>query len=195
MILFYSNYCSSCQMLLEQIERYNKKNLFKLVCVEKIKSKKMSLPSEVQCVPTLFIKSQKKYIHGKNLLDYLLLPSKGLLFATNNENGTKNDNATNNMNNNSAEEPLAFGFGSSSSGDIFSFIEENGDDTNKHKQTMWSSIDDNVPIITNEQMLKASDESNKNSLPDVSQLRAERETDIQNHLNSTPVPDIVIRPQ
>src|SRR5210317_143100 len=184
MILFYSNYCSSCQMLLEQIERYNKKSLFKLVCVEKIKSKNMSLPSEVQCVPTLFIKSQKKYIHGKNLLDYLLLPSKGLLLTSNNENKSKNN----------IEEPIAFGFGSSS-GDIFSFIEENNDDMNKHKQTIWSSIDDNVQIITNEQILKTSDESKKNSLPDVSQLRAERETDIQNHLNSTPVPDIVIRPQ
>jgi thiol-disulfide isomerase/thioredoxin len=194
MILFYSNYCSSCQMLLEQIERYNKKNLFKLVCVEKIKSKNMSLPSEVQCVPTLFIKSQKKYIHGKNLLDYLLLPSKGLLLTSNNENKSTNNNDTNSINNNNIEEPIAFGFGSSS-GDIFSFIEENNDDMNKHKQTIWSSIDDNVQIITNEQILKTSDESNKNSLPDVSQLRAERETDIQNHLNSTPVPDIVIRPQ
>lgn len=190
MILFYSNHCSSCQMLLEQIQRYDKKYLFKLVNVEKILSKGLKLPPEVQCVPTLMISSpQRRYVFGKQLFDYLLLPNKGLLFQTNKPIPTDNANIHSSI---TTDEPLAFTFGSGLSGDSFSFIDESAEKTtnDNHKRYVWSSIQENGNIITAEAMnsLKMEEGRNKNNLPDVSQLRAERELDIQSHLNTTTLP-------
>jgi len=176
-------------MLLEQIQRYDKKYLFKLVNVEKILSKGLKLPPEVQCVPTLMISSpQRRYMFGKQLFDYLLLPNKGLLFQMNKPTPTQNTQSQSSIPN----EPLAFTFGSSLSGDPFSFIEDSNEQNtaDNHKRYVWSSIQENGNIITAEAMnsLKMEEGRSKNNLPDVSQLRAERELDIQNHLNTTTLP-------
>lgn len=177
-------------MLLDQIQRYDKKYLFKLVNVEKILSKGLKLPPEVQCVPTLMISTpQRRYLFGKQLFDYLLLPNKGILFQMNKPTPNETTQASSSSLTN---EPLAFAFGSCMSGDMFSFIEENGQqNTNdNHKRYGWSSLQDDGNILTAEAIgsLKLEEGRSKSNLPDVSQLRAEREIDIQNHLNTTALP-------
>lgn len=175
-------------MLLDQIQRYDKKHLFKLVNVEKILSKGLKLPPEVYCVPTLMIASpQRRYMSGKQLFDYLLLPNKGILFHLD-----KPKPSSQSQPGSISNEPLAFTFGSCNSGDAFSFIDENNPQNvnDNHKRYGWSSLQDNGNILTAEAMasLKMEEGRSKNSLPDVSQLRAEREMDIQNHLNTTALP-------
>jgi hypothetical protein len=178
-------------MLLEQIQRYDKKQLFKLVNVEKVLSKGLKLPSEVHCVPTLMISSpERRYFFGKQLFDYLLLPNKGILFQMNKPKPSTSDIA--NISPSITNEPLAFTFGAGISGDSFSFIDENTEKNinDNHKRYVWSSIQDNGNILTADIIsnLKMEEGRSKHNLPDVSQLRAERDLDIQNHLNTTTLP-------
>jgi len=175
-------------MLLEQIQRYDKKSLFKLVNVEKILSKGLKLPQEVHCVPTLMVSSpQRIYMFGKQLFDYLLLPNKGVLFQMNKPASVNNHQSSSTITN----EPLAFTFGGSSiSGDSFSFIDDNGQLNDNHKRYVWSSIQEDNNVIPPEAIssLKIEEGRSRNSLPDISQLRAERDLDIQNHLNTSTLP-------
>lgn len=186
MILFYSNHCSSCQMLLDQINRYNKKSLFKLVNVERVLSKGLKLPKDVQSVPTLLINNT--YINGKKLFDYLLLPNRGILFATEAKNTQENTTSNTQMNNN---DPMAFGFSQSSTSEIYAFIEDDDNsELHSHKATNWSSINDNISIVTPSEDTKSGSSSKKNSIPDISTLRQEREMELQNHLNNTALPPV-----
>lgn len=175
-------------MLLDQIQRYEKKHLFKLVNVEKILGKGLKLPSEVHCVPTLMLMQHRKYMHGKQLFDYLLLPNKGILFQTEKKTLSNEDKVPSNI---IPDEPLAFSFGACVTGDAFSYIDEQNSADN-HKRYVWSSIQENDSVITASQVaaadIKMEEGRTKNSLPDISQLRAERDLDIQNHLNSTTLP-------
>lgn len=191
MILFYSNHCSSCQMLLDQINNYNKKTLFKFVNVERILSKGLKLPKEVNVVPTLFI-NNNTYLHSKQLFDYLLLPNRGILFNKEYENKHSNDNNNDALgissNNN---DPMAFTLGTSSTSEIFAFIDdENNTQLDDHKIINWSSINENATIITPTDDKNQGTVSKKSKLPDISTLRQEREMELQNHLNNTALPPV-----
>lgn len=173
-------------MLLDQIDRYNKKSLFKFVNVERVLSKGLKLPKEVQVVPTLLINNN--YIHSKQLFDYLLLPNRGLLFK-NETNKNESNNVS--VSSGNTDDPLAFSFSTSASSEIFAFIDDN--DNNKlddHKAINWSSINENNTIVTPNEDKNSSNSSKKSQLPDISTLRQERELELQNHLNNTALPPV-----
>jgi len=178
-------------MLLDQINRYNKKSLFKLVNVEKILSKGLKIPTNITNVPTLMIMPSRTCLSGKQLFDYLLLPNKGILFKTEPSlKDTVNNNAANNNTQNVIDEPLAFAFIPQRSSDMFTYIEEE-DTIDNNKYYNWSTIQEPHNILTPQMVQESSNESStrsKSNLPDVSQLKAERDVDIQNYLNTTALP-------
>lgn len=190
MILFYSNACPSCQMLLEQIERYKVKNHFKLVNVEKVLSKGLKLPDTIHSVPSLMLMPQRQVFVGKPLFDYLLLPNKGLLFRLNDPQKASISDTAGTTSQISSEEPAAYGFLNQSS-EMFSFIsDENTMDPHIHRG--WSSLqEEQSPVVVTSESSDKETKSKKN-LPDVSALRAERDLDIQNYLNNSSVPPAVV---
>ena len=183
MILFYSNYCTSCQMLMNQLDQYGVRKHFKVVNVEKLLSKGLKLPPQVQSVPTLMLLPQKQVLTGKPLFDYLLLPNKGLIFQLDKMNVKAASSSSGPSN-----EPSAFGFHGQSSSDLYSYLEEDAPN-DSDKRYNWSNITGDDRILTPEMMRAAeSDGKSSKGLPDLSQLQAERALDLQNHLNTTPMP-------
>lgn len=164
-------------MLMNQLDQYGVKKHFKVVNVEKVLSKGLKLPPGIDSVPSLMLMPQKKILTGKPLFDYLLLPNKGLIFMLDKMNVNPPAAVE------KPSEPTAFGFKSNDSSDLFSYIEEESQINDPHKQYNWSSIHEEDKIITPME----SDNKTK-GLPDLSQLQAERALDIQNHLNNIPLP-------
>ena len=79
MILFYSDYCNHCSMLLEHIKRYDKDKQIKLVSVDVLRSRQIKLDSKIHAVPALMLMPSKEVIFGKAVFDHLLLPPRGVL--------------------------------------------------------------------------------------------------------------------
>ena len=165
-------------MLMNQLDQYGVKKHFKVVNVEKVLSKGLKLPPGVDSVPSLMLMPQKRILTGKPLFDYLLLPNKGLIFMLDKMNVSPPGASPK-----ESAEPTAFGFKSNESSDLFSFIEDESQTNDPHKPYNWASIHEEEKIITPLE----GDVKNK-GLPDLSQLQAERALDIQNHLNSIPLP-------
>lgn len=186
LILFYSNQCMSCKMLIDNIKRYNATEYFKLANVEVYAAKKI-LPPQIHSVPALMFVENKSIIFGKQVFDYLLLPNKGFLFRLPIKNNSNKESTQ--VNTIGQKEPMSFSIGSSSS-DAFSFIEEEGSIDN-HKSYNWAGIDDHIAIPTTIESDDGgvnTETRSKKTLPDISAIQAARELDIQNHLNTPSIP-------
>ena len=120
MILFYSDYCGHCRMLLETVKRHDTNSIVKLSCIENIKTQYGKVPAQITHVPALMILPQKKLLFGKEVFDYLLLPNQGKLMIQQPPTSDKKNIATNS--NEVAEGPIAFSIGSGYS-DSFSMID------------------------------------------------------------------------
>jgi len=202
MILFYSNYCKSSQMLMDQLGHYGVKKYFKFVNVERLQSKGLSVPTCITAVPSLMIMPQKDVLTDKKLFDYLLLPNKGLVFnldkmaspkaegGAQQSGGTGAGGAGTGTGTGSDGEPSAFGFKNNSSSDLFSFIEEDEHpNADPHKQYNWANLEERNEILTGEMTAQTeSEKMNGKSSPDLSKLQADRALDIQNFLNTSTMP-------
>jgi len=190
MILFYSNYCTSSQMLLNQLDQYGVKKHFKVVNVEKILSKGLKLPESVTVVPSLMLMPQKNVLSGKQLFDYLLLPNKGLVFLLDKQALSQKSDTDKGTASNELDGPSAFGFKNNCSSDLFSFIEEDSHESDPHKQYNWSNLQDDGVILTNEMMSASTAEASSGgkSTPDLSKLQSDRAMDLQNYLNTSTLP-------
>lgn len=195
MILFYSNYCKSSQMLMDQLGHYGVKKYFKFVNVERLHSKGLSVPSSIMSVPSLMIMPQKDVLTDKKLFDYLLLPNKGLIFnldkmAAPKTEGGAGGGAAQQQQSAGDGEPSAFGFKNNISSDLFSFIEEDEHpNADPHKQYNWANLEDRNEILTGEMIAQTeSEKSNGRSAPDLSKLQADRALDIQNYMNTSSMP-------
>lgn len=136
MILFYSNYCSHCSMLLEHIKRYDTDKIIKLVSIDSLRSKNIKVDSKIHSVPALVLMPSKEVLFGKAVFDHLLLPPRGALcggLSTRNDKNTKKENALDApdgaVNNPTLEvrnndEPSAFSLGGFKMSDNFSNIDD-----------------------------------------------------------------------
>lgn len=184
MILFYSEYCKHCNILLETIKKHDKNNTIKLVSIDVLRSLKKPIDPKIHSVPALMILNTKEYLFGKSVFDYLLLPNRGILFSgqtTREDKKLKDSKELNNIPSiNSKEnpnEPLAFTLGSISS-ESFSTI----DDTNEminDKNYKWDLITDNEQTMKPPEIQQNDkDSGSKKNLPSMEEIMKKRANDI-----------------
>mgnify|MGYP003326794822 CR=1 FL=1 len=192
MILFYSDNCGHCKMLLETIKRYNTNNIIKYVSIDMLKATGKNL-NQIHSVPALMIMPEKKLIFGKNVFDYLLLPKSGKLLQTQNKesNVIQNETINNQLSN---EEPASFSMNSNKFSDNFAMIE---DDTNISNNGLydqsyrWSSLNAEDDDKVNKQTIKdIGIETRTRKEPiDINDLYARRALELeQNDLNINQLP-------
>ena len=184
MILFYSEYCKHCNILLETIKKHDKNNIIKLVSIDVLRSLQKPIDPKIHSVPALLILKTKEYLFGKAVFDYLLLPNRGVLFSHQTTRDDKklkdskeiNNTIPNNINNSSLDEPLAFTLGSISS-ESFSNI----DDTNEiinDKNYKWDIITDTEQTMKPIENKSNEDVSGKKKLPTMEEIMKQRASDI-----------------
>jgi len=151
MILFYSEFCNHCKMLLEHIKRYDKDKIIKLVSIDDLRNKNINIESKIHSVPAFMILPSKELLFGKAVFDYLLLPGRGILCSTQNTRmdktlaGGSNDGIPGNndviplVNTPNNDEPSAFTLNSTSFSDNFSIIEDETKELND-KNYKWDFI-------------------------------------------------------
>jgi len=175
MILFYSDTCQHCSVLLDTIKRYDNKKTIKLVCIDT----KINIVKEIiKNVPALMFLPSKEIIYGKKVFDYLIMPDRGYLFTSKSGRNNKEDLSSLSspipLNNEKTDEPEAFTLGSILT-DNFSNIDDD-DMINKNKIYKWDFIEnDNRNInIEREFKEKLNEKTNKN-LPSIEELTRDRE--------------------
>ena len=195
MILFYSDSCQHCSVLLDTIKKHDKKKSIKLVCID---NKITTIQTKINCVPALMFLPNKELIYGKAVFDYLLMPNRGYLFTTDSNTRNKNNIENNNSSLNAPissnnektnpNEPSAFSLGSVLT-DNFSNIDDDNINSmkfNSDKIYKWDVIDD-TPINsaqitqnptlsstpTNE--LKSETTNYSKELPSIEELTRQRE--------------------
>ena len=76
MILFFSEHCPHCRMLLESVKRYDSKGMVRLYNLDV-----HPRPAQITSVPSMLLMPSKQLLLGKAVFDYLLLPSRGVLVS------------------------------------------------------------------------------------------------------------------
>lgn len=79
MLLFYSDQCSHCTMLIETLKTLDKQKLVKLISIDYLKSNQIIFDVRITHVPAMLLPDFNKIIFGKEVFDHLLLPGKGVL--------------------------------------------------------------------------------------------------------------------
>jgi hypothetical protein len=79
MLLFYSDQCSHCTMLIETLKTLDKQKQVKLISVDYLKSNQIIFDVRITHVPAMLLPEFNKIIFGKEVFDHLLLPGKGVL--------------------------------------------------------------------------------------------------------------------
>lgn len=181
MLLFYSEHCNHCKMLLDTIQRMQA-NSIQTVSIDALRAHRKTVPPQIHSVPALMLLPTKQLLFGKQVFDYLLLPGKGVL--------------TNGMGRTSSgpggpaapaapTEPQAFAMSLSNPlGDNFAFIEEEGN--NQHRNYTWSSIEDHSPaaaVDPNANTLQSNTRVKKEML-DIDEFKARRAEDLQVIVNT-----------
>ena len=77
MILFYSDYCHHCKMLIDSVNRLDTNKTIKLYNIDQY-----ARPAQVKSVPALLLLPARDLLYGKQVFDHLLLPGRGLLVAS-----------------------------------------------------------------------------------------------------------------
>jgi hypothetical protein len=181
MILFYSEHCNHCKMLLDTIKRHDGMSLMKLVSIEGVRAAGRAIPPRIQAVPAIAF-DNNNVIFGKQVFDYLLLPGRGLLLTqapkSTNTDATPGSTPQ-------ADGPSAFTLGAQHS-DAFSMIE--GDEALTDKNYVWASVFDSSPTISGTQEIAYQEDTrSKKELPDINTIREQRQLDLQqqqeNHIN------------
>jgi len=179
MILFYSDTCQHCSVLLDTIKRHDTNKTIKLVCIDTIIN---IIKNTIKNVPALMFLPSKEIIYGKAVFDYLLLPNRGYLFTSKsgrNNKSTENSSLSSPIplnDNKSSNEPQAFTLGSILS-DNFSSIDDDNS-INNDKIYRWDLIDNDNKNINLEREFKekSSNETSSNKkLPSLEELTKERE--------------------
>ena len=145
MILFYSDTCQHCSVLLDTIKRHDTKKTIKLVVIDAIVNK---ISHKIKAVPALMFMPSKEIIYGKAVFDYLLLPNRGYLFANNN---TRDKQETSSITSpvplniqERPDEPIAFTLGAISSDNYSDITDDNINsmNINEDKLYKWGIINE-----------------------------------------------------
>lgn len=197
MILFYSNQCKHCNILLETIAKHDKNNIVKTISVDTMINNGYDINKMIHSVPALVIPKENKInneeiLYGKQVFDHLLLPNRGALFTY--DNNTRLNKETKDSQENTVftqevenqNEPSAFTLGSSMS-DKFSSLDENSDNLLKDKNYSWELLTNTNNDIENNDfdiastalnpMSSVNDKSEK-KLPSLEELMHKRKQDI-----------------
>lgn len=150
MILFYSEFCQHCNVLLDTIKRFDKNNTIKLVSIDTLRSLKKTIDPKIHSVPALYLLDNKKYLFGKEVFDFLILKNK---FSFAGENTRMDNKKLKDQSNSSIsvveathEFPQAFSLGSISAESFSSFDDQNNMINDKNYK--WDLItNDNQSIM------------------------------------------------
>ena len=183
MILFYSDYCNHCKMLLDTIQRLQVKCIT-LVSIDSLRVSGKKIPPQIHSVPAFMMMPSKQLLFGKQVFDHLLLPGKGILVT-----GVAKQQQIGKDVPQDLGEPQAFTMNISNlSGDSYSFIEENS--VSSHRNYAWSSINDVVSSSPSSQTASENTtlQSNtriKKEILDFEEFKAKRAEDLQVAINTT----------
>ena len=165
MILFYSEYCDHSTMLIKTIEKHEKNKRIKLVSIDYMRSNELVLDEKIHSVPALMLLPSRELMFGKIAFDYLLLPTRGILFQKNEEKiDTKSNNEI-------ITEPSGFTIDYNKQN--FESIDENAVLSTEDMNFSWSDIS-NTNNTTN--IEKYNDK--KDNLPSMDQILSSRESDL-----------------
>lgn len=195
MILFYSEFCPHCRMLLDTVKRHDSQGKVKLACVEHLRAKKQPIPQQIHSVPALLLLPSKQFLFGKTVFDYLLLPGSGkLLVSMDAPRAGANESssiAQDNSQHVSVGEPFAYSMSSSSAmSDTFAMIEENVHPMSglQDRAYTWTSLNDSFdkPTTVHPDSPMQEETRSKKMLPDLDSLRAQREMELkETDINTT----------
>lgn len=185
MILFYSEYCQHCNILLETIKRHDKNKIVKTVSIDLLRSMKKPIDPKIHSVPALLLLNTKEYIFGKAVFDYLLLPNRGVLFTSQTTRDEKRTSRNTDIEGpgvlptTASDEPHAFALGAISAEQ---FAPINDDDTDNNiiadKNYNWDRIDNTsssiMPAGTPMQTELSDKKDTKNKLPSVEEIMKQR---------------------
>ena len=184
MILFYSETCQHCSVLLDTIKRHDTKKTIKLVCVDTIIN---LIKSKITSVPALMFLPTKEIIYGKAVFDYLLLPNRGYLFSNNSTRMAKGNTTEPSSisapipinDNKKSDEPLSFSLGSILSDNFSDITDDNINSMNINNDRIYrwdllSADENNNSTLENEYKEKLSLNENR-KLPSIEELTKERE--------------------
>jgi hypothetical protein len=181
MILFYSDSCQHCSVLLDTIKRHDTKKSIKLVSIDGIVKK---IKHKIKGVPALMFIPSKEIIYGKAVFDYLLLPNRGYLFTS---NSTREKTETNSsmispipINTVKVEEPSAFTLGAISADNYSDITDDNINsmNINADKLYKWGIIDEDNKSnseMPKMEMSKLESEKTQKKLPSIDELQKQRE--------------------
>ena len=203
MILFYSDNCPHCKMLIETIKRYNAKNMIKCVSIDVLRANGKILP-QIHSVPALLTLPEKELIFGKTVFDYLLLPKTGkLMQQSNSNNNNYQDNQNTSSQNslkssqNDSDEPLSFSMNSNSFSDSFAMIEDDNDISQNglnDRSYSWSSLNPNDMDSLRPEINDISVETRTKKEPlDLNDLYARRALELEQtdlNIKQLPLPNI-----
>jgi hypothetical protein len=191
MILFYSDTCQHCAILLDTIKRHDTNKTIKLVVIDAIVNK---ISHKITAVPALMFIPSKEIIYGKAVFDYLLLPNRGYLFTNSN---TRNKQETISSISSpiplnrpaKSDEPISFSLGAITA-DNFSDITDdniNSMNINDDKLYKWGLVDETLDNINNNNINNNTNNTNNNTtktfdseksnkkLPSIDELQKQRE--------------------
>ena len=201
MIIFHSEFCPHIRMLVETIHRHDSQKKIKLVCVETVIKSGKSL-SKIHSVPALVLLPENRYMFGKQVFDYLLLPGTGKLLIQAPQSNTQKDETSTDT---QVSEPAAFSMNSYGLSDNFSSI-DNDDNYIENGATdrlyNWTSINlpkdkSNSDGVSESSSLSSDFQLNQESrskkeLPDLSEFQARRAIELnQTDLNVSSLPPAV----
>jgi len=179
MILFYSEFCQHCNVLLETISRHDTEKTIKTVSIDLLRTLKKPIDPKIQSVPALLLVNTKEYLFGKAVFDYLLLPNRGVLFSGQSSRGEKKELGTNQPHGNAdvSDEPSAFSLGTITT-EMFSPIDEN-DTSLSNRNFNWEVIGESSSEISQETIDKYSNDSgsSKKNLPTMEDIMKQRASD------------------
>jgi hypothetical protein len=148
MILFYSEFCNHCNLLLETIKRHDTNRLVKLVSIDLLRNLNKKIDPRIQSVPALLFPNTKEIIFGKQVFDHLLLPNRGILFTSKiTRDKTDEDKINIKLNiENNTDEPLAFSLGSIVSENYANINDDDNNSINTidDKNYRWTSINGEI---------------------------------------------------
>ena len=69
-ILFYSNYCSHCKQIINEINRTHNKSSIRFICIDSLEVRK-KLPSNIKSVPCVILGGSNKMLIGSDILTWV----------------------------------------------------------------------------------------------------------------------------
>lgn len=183
MILFYSDTCKHCSVLLDTIKRHDTKKTIKLVVIDSIVNK---ISHKIKAVPALMFIPSREIMYGKAVFDYLLLPNRGYLFTSNStrekqETTIHNSNINKNENANGTEneidkniEPISFTLGSITADNYSDITDDNINSMNLNNAKLynWGVIEEEE---TKKEFIKLDGDKPQKKLPSIDELQKQRE--------------------